>query len=160
DDRAADGKPQAQATEPSPCPSSALFDQVEDSWEQVGLDADAPIDDLDHQPGPGRFRTRGGAIPRPDRDPSTRGRELDRILEEVPEDLLEPRRVRIEMVSFGLELRDQCEIRVVNLIGTDRQDEVDLLVGIDDLTPQEQLASLDPRQVQQVIDQPGLQLDI
>src|SRR6185503_15457253 len=62
-----------------------LAEALEDVPQEFGADADAGVGDGDHR-----------AIGQPlelDRDRAARGRELDRIRDDVPDDLLEPGRI-------------------------------------------------------------------
>ena len=94
-------------------------------------------------------------------DRAARGRELDGVLDQVPEDLRQARRVGPDAVVVRRQLARPAQAvggdlpRAAGLdgVGEERR-HVDLLAA------QLELAALDARQVEQVVDQAGLQLDV
>ena len=89
-----------------------------------------------------------------------RRRELDGVLDQVPEDLLEADRVGLDVVARGGEVNLELEPRVAEVVAADLDDVVDELVGVDDLTLQDERAAPDASQVEEVVDQPGFQQDV
>jgi hypothetical protein len=76
-----------------------LLERVEDQGHDLGFDPDAGVGELDNQPIP----PRAGLVPvsSADRDRAAVGGEFDGVLDQVPEDLLKPRRVGVYMVILG-----------------------------------------------------------
>ena len=64
-----------------------LLEAVEDAVQSLGRDADAVVADLDGHV--------VAVVPRADRDGATFGRELDGVLEEIGEDLPQPRGIAV-----------------------------------------------------------------
>ena len=132
DDRAADRQAQPQAAEPARRRRPPLLQDVEDPGKSLRLDADAGVADLDRS---GRHAVRSVRVPLaiagPDRDPASGGGELDRVLDQVPEDLLEPDRVGVDVVAAAARSSDELEPRARKIVAADLDDVMDQLVGVD-----------------------------
>ena len=63
------------------------------------IDADAGVADLDYEPGAGRPVRAFHTVAGPHGHLPSRRSELDRVLDQVPEDLLEPDRVGVDVVA-------------------------------------------------------------
>ncbi len=94
----------------------------------------------------------------PDR-PAAR-RELGRVLDQVPDHLLEPRRVDVHQVGPRGQIRLDDQSLVVDLASDDVQDVLDQVVEMRRPAVEPQLPADHPAEVQQVVDQPGLQSDV
>jgi hypothetical protein len=91
--------------------SVALLEGIEDLGEQIGLDADAGVLDLDHQVRPARVDFVAGT----DRDHAAGGGELDGVLDQVPEDMLQPSGVGVEVVVSGAQVQGQADFNFTGL---------------------------------------------
>src|SRR5262249_41826375 len=100
--RTADGQPQPQTVRPAAGGVSTLLEGLEDAWQDLGLDADTRVADLDDQPvavdtgagvSVGSLRVAGA-----DADHAAGRRELHGVLDQVPDNLLEPCRVGMDVV--------------------------------------------------------------
>ena len=87
-------------------------------------------------------------------------RELDRVLDQVPEDLLEPDRVGVDMVAARGKVDRELEPRQPQIVAADLDDMIDHLVSVDHFAVEVQGAAADSRQVEQVIDEPGFEDDV
>ena len=79
-----------------------------------------------------------------DRDGAAGGSELDRILEQVPQDLLQSDRVGIDEGRLGGDLRHQTEAGIGNLIPADRQHLFDKFVCVGGFALEMKFVEADP----------------
>ena len=88
------------------------------------------------------------------------GRELHRVGEQVPDDLLEPRRVARDRAGQRVEDLDDADALGLGGRQDRRQRRVDDLGQAHPLDVQAELAGDDPREVEQVLDELGLDLGV
>src|SRR5262249_52325707 len=131
DDRPGDGQAEAKATEPADVTGLALGEGVEDAGQQPRLDADAVVDAADDQLG--TVGAGGRPVVGSDQDRAAGGRELDGVLDEVPEDLLEPGGVALDVVGLGVEVQDEAVAGRVDLLAADLERLAEQGVGVGDL---------------------------
>ena len=97
----------------------------------------------------------------PDRDRPALGRELDGVLDQVPEDLLQPGRVGVDVVvrrrPGPASSRSPLPRTSLRQICDGLLDQV---VAVGDLPVQRHLAPDDPHHVEQVVDQAGLEVHV
>ena len=85
------------------------------------------------------------------------GREFVRVAHHVPENLLEPRRVRLNMMPLGVEMKlDVAQ----SLLATEIHRVANQEVRVDRFKMKLQRSAGDAREVEQVINQPRFQLHI
>ena len=157
DDALADGQAQPQAAELAGDRRLPLLERVEDRRQDLRLDADAGVDDLDDDP---VLRPSPALVAGADGDRPALGGELHGVLDQVPEHLLEPGRVGVDVVVPGGRLHRQPEVVAGDLAAADLDRLVDEPVAVGDLPVQGHLAPDDPHHVQQVVDEPGLEVDV
>ncbi|CAA9379130.1 MAG: hypothetical protein AVDCRST_MAG64-500 [uncultured Phycisphaerae bacterium] len=153
DQRLADRQPEPEPAEQPGHVPPALLERVEDPRQRLGVDPDAGVADGDGQSPAGR-------VGRPDRHPPAGRRELDRVLQQVPQDLLGPGRVGPDVVPPGRQVQRQLDLLRPGVVRAPAGHVPHLLVQVDRLDVQVQLPLPDPGQVQDVVDQPGLELDV
>ena len=130
-----------------------LLEGVEDERQRLGADPLARIPHFHLDPtAPGRTGRH------PDRPAA--GRELGRVLDQVPDHLLEPRRVDVDQVGRRGQVGFDGQSLVVDLAADDVQHVPDQVVEMGRPPLQPQLAADHPAEVQQVVDQAGLQVDV
>ena len=123
----------------------ALGEQVEDAREQIGPDADAGVADADH----GVALVEAGVK----LDPAAGLGVLGRVVQQVDDDLLEPGRVGLQLDRRGFDREAKRVPSFVNEGLDDLGRRSDDRGEVDALAPELDLATADPRDVQQVIDQ-------
>ena len=143
EDRAADGETQSQAAKAAGGGDTPLLHDVEDAWQDRRVDADAGVDHLDHQVASIRGAFIPVSIERTDGDLSSGGRELDRVLDQVPESLLESDRIDVEVVPPRGQVDSEPETGVREIGAADLDDLVDKMVGIGELALEEQRSGPD-----------------
>ena len=101
DEVANESEPDAEAALGAGAPALALLEAVEDDRQQLGADAGAGIadDDLEVRADP----------PQGELDAAVSRRELDRVHQEVPDDLLQTVRVAVERAGARIDQRLQPE---------------------------------------------------
>src|SRR4029077_6367196 len=92
-ERLADRQAETEAAELLGHRGVALLEGVEDPRQDLGLNPDSRVDHLEDP-----FRSR--LISRANDDPAARRCELDGVLDEVPEDLLDPRRITVHQAEL------------------------------------------------------------
>ena len=113
----------------------------------LGRDADAGVAHPDHDLVP---------LARPgERDPSRLVGVLGRVGQQVGEHLLEPGRVGVGRQGRRRERDAQGLALLVDQRADDLDGAVDDVADVERLAPQDDLALGDPRDVEQVVDQPG-----
>ena len=177
--RTADRQAQPQAAPPVRA-LARLLERVEDPVEEPGFDPDPRVLDLHHQEPATRVEARSGfglaAVHRPGIEvgadgagvrvvradphrPAARG-ELGRVTDQVPEELHQPREVGLSVVLLGREVLDDLQAGLGDQGGADLQGAGDHRVDVDPRELQAELAAPDPRDVEQVVDQAGLERDV
>ncbi|CAA9444575.1 MAG: hypothetical protein AVDCRST_MAG64-4426 [uncultured Phycisphaerae bacterium] len=149
----ADRQPQPQPAEPPRHRPLALLERVEQPGHGVGLDADAGVG---HPHGPPPLLVVLAA----QRDPAAGRRELHGVAEQVAAHLLEAGRVRPDVTVLRPQVQGDLDSLLLHLPLVHLQAVPQDGVGVHDLEVQLDLAPADPRQVQQVVDQPRLQLHV
>src|SRR5437899_8185196 len=148
DEREADPEP-AVATRAS---ALALSQPVEDIRQDLGRDALPRIadDDLD---------VRSHAL-QLYLDPTVLRSELHGILEQIPDDLLQPSRIAADQKTRRLQ--DRLEPNALRLGGaSDRLQRVlDEIAQVDRLDHEAHAAAHHPRHVEQIVDEPDLRIDV
>ena len=92
------GEPQAETAILARDRAAALLEGIENTRQQIGLDPDPGIGNLHHDRCPASsFRVRAVIV-------AARGREFDRVFDQIPKDLLQARRVRPAMMLDRLEM--------------------------------------------------------
>jgi hypothetical protein len=86
--------------------------------------------------------------------------ELDRVLHEVPYDLLDSRGIAVDVVALGAELDRKRDRLGVGVVAADLDRVIDEAVKVDDLERELELSSRDAAQVEQVVDEAPLELDV
>ena len=130
-----------QIARPSPSPPNLRVIVVSPCWNGSkmsgrisGLDADAGVGDLDDD-APIVVR-----VERPDGDRPALGRELDGVLDQVPEDLLEPGRVGVGPVLARRQVEHQSMSSALDLALADLDGPTDQVVAVGDAPVQRHLA--------------------
>ncbi len=140
-----------------------MLEWVEDQGENIRLDADAGIDHLDHDPAVPTVALAFGAVElvaSADHDRAAVRCELDGVLDQVPDDLLEPRGVGIDVPALGSILGRELEPLAVDLAPTDLKRLFDQAMAVGHFPVERHLAADDPHDVEQVVDQPRLKVDV
>src|SRR5262245_57900064 len=141
-------QPQPYPAVPPPARRVSLSEAVEDEWQELRLDSLTSVADRD----PDMI---GGAL-HPQLDPPAFGRELDRVREQVPDHLLQTRRVAEHLFWQAAEIGDKGDAlrlgRRAHRVerGFKRRDQINQ----SRLDPQ--LARDDARRIEQVFDDPKL----
>ncbi len=131
----------------------ALFKGIENSGQRLGRDADPGIGDLETD-------LAGSRVVRAQSDLTVRGSKLDRVADEVPQDLLDAGRVGVDMMFLGQHFH--LDLNAGG--GGVPVDDIDRLphqvMGIDGFFLQLHFAIGDAGQVQQIVDQVGFQFHV
>src|ERR1035437_8061138 len=93
-------------------------------------------------------------------DTAANRRELHRILDEVPEYLLEPLRVAFDMVLACVEMCLDLQRPGCHLVLVDRKDFAQHGMCIHGLAPELELAFRNARKIEQIVDESGFELDV
>ena len=131
----------------------ALLKRIKNPFHDFRLDPDAGIAHADRE----NLRQ---MIRRRDRDGAAFAGELDRVLEEVPNDLLKFRRIGHDMKVRGLQIDLHSQFLRVRLGGANFDDIRNGLVRIDRFEIQLQLVFFDPGEVEQIVDELAFELDV
>ena len=153
DERAADRQAEAEPAEPPGDRRVPLLEGVEDPRERLGVDPLARVDDLDDQPA-------ALAVAGADRERAAGRRELHAVLDQVPVDLLEPRGVGLDVMGVRVEGDVEPQVLLADVADADLQRLAEQLVRVDGPGLQPELTAADPGHVEQVVDQPGLEVDV
>src|SRR4030088_2100141 len=145
-----DSQAQAEADKTS---SLALFESVKDFRERFGVNAEAAIGDFHPD-------LVADIIARANPESSTFRRKLHSIFYEVPKDLLQPRWIgfETELLSGKVDMQDEVFLTYFFLANLKRVAQKG--VRIHDLETELHFALADAGQIEQVVDQSGLQLDV
>ncbi len=147
-----DGQTESEAAVP-PCRSAvALPEAVEDEWQQLGSDTRSGVFDVNHQPVAAHAAShRNGPL---------LGRELDRVRDHIAEYLLQPARIALDRRQVVGDLACHLNLLQRGLREQAAQGGFDQSREVQRLRLDRQLAGDDPRHVEDVFDQLGLQLRI
>ncbi len=154
DDGFGDGEAEAEAAELTGNACIALFEGVEDFWEQFGRDTFAAIRDFNEEP------IVTGFVPGADGDVSAVGCEFDGVAEEIPEDLLEAGGIAGEIIVGGVEVLADVEAFSAG-VGEAVVDGVEEdFVGVDGLHLEAELSAGDAGEIEEVVDEFDFKVDI
>src|SRR5262249_38823497 len=133
-------------------PALALAQAIEDERQGLGADASAGIadDDLDVRPDPLQL----------DLDPSIFRGELDRVLQQVPDDLLKTPGVAAHQEARHFENWLNPDALRLGRVTDRLQRVLDEAVQIDRLQGEPHLAADDLGDVEQIVEEPDLRLDV
>ena len=148
--RFADGKTKTKSAHPR---SGALLESIKDLRQRLGLDSQSRIGDLHNQPFIRIVAGRNVNL-------TVFRSELHRVVDQVPKDLLQAGRVGPEMDLLRREIKPEREMFSLDLALVDLQGVLQKGVRIDHLEVELDLPFADTGQIEQVVDQPRLQLDI
>ena len=143
-------QPQSQSCELPRRARLALLKCVEQARKNLRIDPLAGVDHIDPHAAAGR-------VARADGDGSLFVREFLRVVDQIPENLLEARLVAMNEVLRRLQFHYRTH-RIIALADFDRGPQHQ--VHVDRFKVQLQLAAHDPRVIEQVADQAALQLDV
>ena len=107
-DRFANCQPEPETPNPVPERGPGLEERIEDVRQRLRLNSEPCVAKLDNQ-------IASLVAARFDGDLPTRGRELDSVLDQVPEDLLESAGIGVHKVPPGIELDRELEFFGVDL---------------------------------------------
>ena len=167
-DRAADREAEPEPAELPRRRHAALLEDVKDARQKVGLDADARVDYLDRKRRRAHVRAclagwyiaSHALVVRLDDDRASRRGELDGVLDQVPENLLEPDRVGVDVVARGGKVDLELEPAAGEVILADLDDVIHELVCVGEFAVELQGPAADPGQVQEVVDESGFEGDV
>src|SRR5262249_55104839 len=128
DDRTADHQAQSQALRSGRGGRAALLEHLEYMRKLDGIDADTGIADPEERVVARLAQGTPFFVARPDRHHPAVLRKLDRVLDQVPEYLLEADRVSIHVVPPGREVQSEFESRRAEVDFTALDDLVDQFV--------------------------------
>ena len=137
--------------------AAALLERIENPRQRLGRDADAGIGHADLK----RRRAVVRHHPRGDGDAAAFRGELERVLQQVPEDLRQPRGIGADDHRAAREValpRQLFAAEVAFARGLQRV--LEQRREVDALQPQLQLAARDAGEVEQVVDEPRLERDV
>ena len=152
DDALGDGQAEAEAAVAAGDGVLDLLEGQEHLAQGRGVDADAGVDHLDDHP--------GALVAGPQGDAAPLAGELDGVLHQVPERLGQPRRVGAHGGHQGREVQLQGDPLGAGVAADDLDGLADQVVDVDDLELVGHLAADGPHDVQQVVDEAGLQADV
>ncbi len=132
---------------------SHLLEGLKDPGYLRRLEADARVGDRDRDPA-------GSRLGLEQEDAASPRRELDRVLDEVPEDLAQPRRVGVDVLPGSRPISLHRDPFFIGLRAANVEDVVQRLAELDGLVLELDLAPGDPRQVQEIVDQPRFDLGV
>ena len=153
DDRLRDGQPQAEPAVAMLAGDVALLEGLENIRQRFGADADAGILDADEDP-------ILDVVARAHGDAPAGGGEFERVLDQVPKDLLEPRGIGQRMMPRRFEHEDDAHLLAEPVATDDLGGVLEELVQVGSHRRDGQLAAADARDVEQVVDQPRLEFDV
>jgi hypothetical protein len=153
DEHFADGEAEAEAAEAAGDFRAALLEGREEVGEGLGVDADAGVGDLEED-----FAGMSGGAS--DGDGSAWGSELDGVFDEIPECLLEAFGVGVEVVTGGLGVEIEAEVFGCGIRGADGDGLGEEGGGIDDLEFEFEFSVADAGEIEEIVDDPGGDLDI
>jgi hypothetical protein len=97
---------------------------------------------------------------RRDREPAAGRCKLGGVANQVPDDLHDAGVIGPHVVVRSFQLGQDVQARNENFIAADLHRAADHFVDIDNLELEPQPPAYNPRQVEQVVDQPGFQLNV
>src|SRR3954453_21560101 len=124
-------------TQPS-LSSAALFERIENYWQRFPLNSHPGVCNLDAQLS---IRIVGGR----NRDLPVRRRELHRVVDQIPKDLLQSRRVCTHMNSFRTEIEGGPQMFSIDFGPTDFEGVLQQGMRINDFEVELHLAAIDTR---------------
>src|SRR6266446_10952665 len=122
----------------------SLLEGVEDFVDLFRLDTDASIGNLNFN----LFRHR---VARFDDDATLGRREFHAVLDEIPKELLQTGRISFDVRALGAESKFRLETLASDLFPTNFVGPLQDFVHANNLETQLQLASCDPRHVEQIV---------
>src|SRR5258705_10000608 len=152
DERLADGQAKSKSAELARHCRRALLKRVEQPGKNFRSEPDAGI-------GNGQCKSTILAA-RANRDGAAFGCKFDRVLDQVPEDLLKPGRIAVNFAARGLHLLLESQMLCMQLRCAHFDDVAEQPMHIHILAKEAELALSDARQIEQIVDQPRLQLDV
>src|SRR2546423_390302 len=99
-------------------------------------------------------------IARRNPDPAGLRSKFDRVVDQVPKNLLQTRRIGVEISFFGAEIDLKTETFAIDLALINFKGVLKKLMSIDDFEVKLHFPFADPGHVQQIVDQTGFELDI
>ena len=146
------GKPQAEATELSHRIGLALFKGIENSSQELGNDANTCVRYLDHN--------LPILVVRLNKNLSSFGSKLDRILDQIPEDLLQTGKVAHHKALLCGQLQAEAKILCLNIGLASLQRLLKRDVDIQLLELEFDFVPRNSRQIEQVLDEARFDLDV
>ena len=147
DDRIRDRQAEAEPAVAMLAGDVALLKCLEDVRQRLGTDADAGILDAHRD-------AALVVVARPHGDgPAGRG-EFERVFEQVPKDLLQPRGIDVRVIPRRFELEIDAHLFAQPVAADDLGRVIEELVNVGGHRRDAQLAAADAREVEQVIDEP------
>ncbi|MEO5721810.1 MAG: hypothetical protein ABIR71_10110, partial [Chthoniobacterales bacterium] len=134
------------------CPT-ALFESIEDFRERFRFNPDAGVGYL-------KAELPVQIVACDDGDLAFREREFDGVFNQVPDDLLDTRRVGSQVNSYRREFGSELEVFLLNVGVTNFERIAQERVRIHEFEIQLHLAFADPSEIEQVVDEPGFEFDI
>ena len=161
-DRPADRQAEAEADRPSMTARITLLERDEDPRQVGRIKPDPRIAHLDDEPTRRAidFPRRARLVAGPNCDRATRWAELHGVLDQIPEDLLEPRGVDLDVMRLGDQPDGDGDPGGLDVVAADRHDLADRGMRVDDRRFEPEQAPADPRDIEQVVDQADLKRDV
>ena len=133
--------------------SATLFESVENFRQRFGFNPQTGIGDFDSQ-------SIAGIIVGTNRNLPISGCKLNCVIYQVPKDLLEPRRVGSQINFLCGEIESRGEMFSIDFRLTNLQSILQQRMGINNLETELDLALVDTCQIEQIVDEPRLQLHV
>ena len=133
--------------------SAALLECLENLFEMLRFNPNAGVADF-HAQGP-RLRVMSS-----DRDRALPRSEFRGVLQEIPKHLLQARFVGQDRVVCGIQFDREIQLPGGNFVADDIHGVIEQLVGVGFPQMQSEFSASDPGKIEQVVNQPGLELHI
>src|SRR5438270_7906318 len=132
---------------------STLFEGVENARLQFGINPDPGISEIDND-------VVLGVVARADAELAAGRSKFDRILDDVPKDLLQSCGISPAMMFLGGEILLNLDLLFVQIAGRNSERVIERCVHIDGIVPQLEFAMGDAGEIEEVVDEESFELDV